>query len=343
MALSESKVRYVGLLLARAITDNDTGFTEELGKPFALIPGPQGREFRCGIYARAQGSPAHLPDVALCLFSNSPITPKEWDAYRALCQKERVSLPTAGFVESKIDEINNLINHRFTENETLLRLRRMGRGDEKMLLIKKGQLKRDRQMAVMSKDESAIAQCDRQLAELEGPKLRYATSQPQKQSPTKTGSQPVKLTIDEQMAKISEHSKAANKAAKLEREKAENERKKDLRAALKRVELARKEAWERGDTPEQISRVGTPSQDFVSEKQKEKIRKLEEARKEAEQREADRKADPLDSLAPEVAEEFRRRREANLSSGGLKGACRDWEMEADIAAAGLEISLDIEI
>lgn len=219
----------------------------------------------------------------------------------------------------------------------------MGRGDQKLTLIRKGQLKRERQIAVLSKDDLATAECDRQLAELEGPQLRYAAPQPLNRSLVSIGKVPAKLTVDQQMAKISEHSKAANKAAKLEREKAENERKKDLRAALKRMEQAKKAAWERGDTPDQISRAGTPSHDFISEKQKERLRKQEEARKEAERREADRRADPLDSLPPEVAAGFRKRREAKMVAGGLNVACRDWEMEADIAAAGLELALDIEI
>lgn len=84
-------------------------------------------------------------------------------------------LPTKPFLQSKLDDINGVINHRFTDEELQEKLRRSGALQNRSAPIERSNITSRRRAAEERGDEAAVAKCDAELAALNGPKLRYGT------------------------------------------------------------------------------------------------------------------------------------------------------------------------
>lgn len=89
---------------------------------------------------------------------------------------EDLKVPTKPFLVSKIDEINALINHRFTAEEIQAKLERSGVLQKKTIIFERAGIMSRRKLAIERGDEAAIAKLDAELAALEGPKLAFGTS-----------------------------------------------------------------------------------------------------------------------------------------------------------------------
>lgn len=85
------------------------------------------------------------------------------------------SLPTKPFLTSKLDHIEAMINHRFTDQELQEKLRRSGVLQNKAAPFERNVIVTRRHAAEDRGDEAAIAKCDAELAALDGPKLKYGT------------------------------------------------------------------------------------------------------------------------------------------------------------------------
>ena len=77
---------------------------------------------------------------------------------------------------AKINDINNLINHQFTEAEIQEKLKRSGVLKNKANALERASLYTRRKDAEYIGDHEAVAKIDAQLAALEGPKLAFGTS-----------------------------------------------------------------------------------------------------------------------------------------------------------------------
>lgn len=84
-------------------------------------------------------------------------------------------LPTKPFLESKLDDMNSVINHRFTDEELQEKLRRSGALSNRAAPLEHASLISRRKIAEEREDEAAVAKCDAELAALSGPKLKYGT------------------------------------------------------------------------------------------------------------------------------------------------------------------------
>ena len=84
-------------------------------------------------------------------------------------------VPTQSFLNSKIDDINNVINYKFTEAELQHKLERAGIHQKRAIRIQSTALQNQRRIAEEHGDEAAVAKCDVELASLSGPKLKYGT------------------------------------------------------------------------------------------------------------------------------------------------------------------------
>lgn len=84
-------------------------------------------------------------------------------------------LPTKPFLESKLDDMNSVINHRFTDEELQEKLRRSGALSNRAAPLERANIFNRRKIAEEREDEAAVAKCDTELAALSGPKLKYGT------------------------------------------------------------------------------------------------------------------------------------------------------------------------
>jgi RNA polymerase-associated protein RTF1 len=89
------------------------GFTT--GRPYAMV-GTNGRPFPVNKYILAAHGKAEK-SWSFLECSMSPFTEAEWRRYRVVMMNEDCRLPTKKMINSKLDQINALLKHRFTEAE----------------------------------------------------------------------------------------------------------------------------------------------------------------------------------------------------------------------------------
>lgn len=89
---------------------------------------------------------------------------------------EELALPTKRFLISKIDDINKLLSHQFTEEEIQEKLKRSGVLQNKFASLERASIVARRKAAEDRGNEAAIAKLDAELAALDGPKLAFGTS-----------------------------------------------------------------------------------------------------------------------------------------------------------------------
>ena len=101
---------------------------------------------------------------------------REYDRYRKTIVTEGFTLPTKSALITKIDDINKLLNHKFTEAELQTKLKRSGVLQQKQVTIDRHNLLKRRKDAEHRGDALALESIDVELAALEGPKLAFGTS-----------------------------------------------------------------------------------------------------------------------------------------------------------------------
>lgn len=142
-------------------------------------------------------------------------------------------LPTQISLVKKVDAINALVNHRFTDAEIQEKLKRAGVLGRKYNSLERAQLNARRREAEFKGDKALIAQIDADLAALDGPKLAFGTSI------YKTVKKPEGKT---QQQKLAELNKANRKANTRDVRKAQ--------LAERKAEIAQRVAMERGEAVE---------------------------------------------------------------------------------------------
>lgn len=89
---------------------------------------------------------------------------------------ESLPLPTRSFLQSKLADINTLLDHTWTEDEIQQKLKRSGVLQTRFAAFERNQILRHRKEAEDRGDEAAVAKCDAELTAMEGPKLAFGTS-----------------------------------------------------------------------------------------------------------------------------------------------------------------------
>ena len=148
---------------------------------------------------------------------------------------ESLPIPTKSFLISKIENINNLLNHRFTEDEIQQKLRRSGVLQNRFASIERIQINNRRNEAEARGDEAAIAKCDAELAALDGPKLAFGTSlngSPRKAPAVTAPSQQERLAI------LNRANRKANQQEVRKAQQAERKAEAAVQAAVERGEAA---------------------------------------------------------------------------------------------------------
>lgn len=120
---------------------------------------------------------------------------------------EDLTLPTKSQLIAKIDDINKLLNHHFTEEEIQEKLRRSGVLQNRFATIERAAITARRKAAEARGDEAAIAKLDAELAALDGPKLAFGTSL--RKSPSKPAAS-TGLNQQERLALLNRANRKAN-------------------------------------------------------------------------------------------------------------------------------------
>ena len=108
--------------------------------------------------------------------SSDKFTPEELNVYKAKMANDNLKLHSRHYLLSKIDDINKVINHQFTEEELQEKLRRSGALENRSAEFKRIDITRRREEAVYREDEAEVAKCDAELQALGGPRLAFGTS-----------------------------------------------------------------------------------------------------------------------------------------------------------------------
>ena len=142
-------------------------------------------------------------------------------------------LPTKSFLVGKVDEVNAVVNHTFTDEELQEKLRRSGVLNNRFASIERTQIANRRRVAEERGDEAAIAKCDAELQALNGPKLKYGTFlvAPKEQSSTPAGP-----TQQERLAELNRINRKKNREDVRKAQLAERKLARESRAAVERGE-----------------------------------------------------------------------------------------------------------
>ncbi|MCJ1397188.1 hypothetical protein MMC11_000380 [Xylographa trunciseda] len=175
-------------------------FTE--GKPYA-IEGPNGKFFTTSQYVLVAVGKAEKewPFIAC---SNSKFTVREYERWKKTMAADSLTIPTKASLIQKVDAINKLINHRFTDAEIQEKLVRSGVLQRKNNSIERATLLTRREEARVNGNQDIMDQIDTKLLALEGPKLAFGTTL------VKKVVVPKGLTQQEQLGEINRANRKAN-------------------------------------------------------------------------------------------------------------------------------------
>lgn len=148
------------------------GFVED--RPYA-IETANGKLVKTTQYIRAAHGKAER-NWPFITCSDSPFTEAEWNRYKQTCLVESVPLPTKPKLAQKIADINALVNRTWTEAELQEKLLKSGALVNKYAPLKRNQLTNAIKEAKATNDLVKAEELQKELDELDGPKLAYSTS-----------------------------------------------------------------------------------------------------------------------------------------------------------------------
>lgn len=157
---------------------------------------------------------------------------------------ESLPLATKAILISKLEDINTLLDHRFTDEEIQEKLTRSGALQAKFASVERTVLRARRNSAESRGDLTTVAKCDAELAKLEGPKLAFGTTM--NTSPRK----PPVSTGPDQQERLAALNRANRKANQQDVRRAQHKE--------RRIEAANQAAVDRGEAdPNPFARVKT--------------------------------------------------------------------------------------
>ncbi|KAL8828348.1 MAG: hypothetical protein Q9170_006641 [Blastenia crenularia] len=200
----------------------------EDGRPYAM-EGVNHKNFVTTQYAKlAIGKSTRVMPFLAC--STSKFTEEDLNEYKNQMLANDQPLPTKPTLISKINDINKLINHQFTDQEIQQKLERSGVLQQRFATIERAALVDRRRKAEARGDEAAVAKCNEAIAELDGPKLAFGTS---------LYKEPPKSAGPTQQERLAELNRANRKANTEEVRKAQR--------AERRADAVNRRAIERGE------------------------------------------------------------------------------------------------
>lgn len=145
------------------------------GKPYAMM-GTNNRPFPVDMYIiAAHGKATKAWSFLEC--SMSKFTDDEWRRYRLTMANEDLKMPTKRFINTKLEQINKLLSHRFTEGEISEKIKKQNQLlDEIHRTKEKNDIKGKIEAALESGDTDRVTELEDELANLVPIKLALGTS-----------------------------------------------------------------------------------------------------------------------------------------------------------------------
>jgi RNA polymerase-associated protein RTF1 len=145
------------------------------GKPYAMT-GSNGRPFPVDMYViAAHGKAERQWSFLEC--SMSKFTDDEWRRYRSTMANDDLKMPTKRAINAKLEQINRLLAHRFTEVEISEKIKAQNELMEKITRHQeKEDLREKINQAIADGDDEAAEQLETQLASIVPVKLAFGTS-----------------------------------------------------------------------------------------------------------------------------------------------------------------------
>ena len=206
-----------------------TGIKEKEDTPYA-IQGSNGKNFVTTQHVRCTvGKLEKIFPFIHC--SMTRFNEREFAAYKAAVMNDGLTLPKKKFLRGKIDDINRLVKHSFTEVELQTKLRRSGVLKAKDDAILLSELQRQRDAAALRGDEAQLAEVVAKIKELEGPPLAYGT---RLYAPLPEA--PAAKTEQQRMAEINRRNRKENSQSVRRAQVAESKARRELQARIERGE-----------------------------------------------------------------------------------------------------------
>ncbi|KJZ79670.1 hypothetical protein HIM_01139 [Hirsutella minnesotensis 3608] len=199
------------------------------GKAYALT-GPNG-PFVTDQYAKAAHGKA-VKEFPFIAASSGKFTEGELNRYQVTCQNENVTLPTKQFLLDKIDDINGLINHKWTSEEIKARLTRRNELKRRFDPAERERLGRLLDEAVAKGDERKAEELQEELDKLSSQRLAFRTTL----GPAKGSEGPTTSSEQDRLAERNRENRRMNAEQVRKAQLKERARAREIEMALKRGE-----------------------------------------------------------------------------------------------------------
>ncbi|KAL2264945.1 hypothetical protein VTJ83DRAFT_7455 [Remersonia thermophila] len=147
------------------------GFTQ--GRPYALTDA-RGHQMVVDLYVKAAHGKAQR-EWPFITCSDRPFTESEWERYKKVCLSEGLPIPAKPDLVAKIDDINRLLRHTWTEQELAEKLKKQNALHIKYSGVERDHVAKQLDLARARGDEEAVARLQEKLENLEVPRLAFRT------------------------------------------------------------------------------------------------------------------------------------------------------------------------
>ncbi|KAL6798937.1 hypothetical protein GGI42DRAFT_328325 [Trichoderma sp. SZMC 28013] len=204
------------------------GFTT--GRPYALN-GPQG-SFVTDQYVRASHGKA-VKEFPFIAASGGQFTEGELNRYKVTCHNDAVTLPTKDYLVDKIDDINALINHKWTNEEIKARLAKRNELRKRFDPQERQRLANLAEEAAQRGDDQRAEELQEELEKLGRERLAFKTSLGPSKNPeaTKASSE------QDRLAERNRENRRLNQEAVRKAQLKEKAKSREIEMALKRGEV----------------------------------------------------------------------------------------------------------
>ncbi|KAL6834800.1 hypothetical protein V8C40DRAFT_232841 [Trichoderma camerunense] len=204
------------------------GFTA--GRPYALN-GPQG-SFVTDQYVKATHGKA-VKEFPFIAASGGSFTEGELNRYKVTCHNDGVTLPTKDFLVDKIDDINALINHKWTNEEIKARLAKRNELRKRFDPQERQRLANLAEEAAQRGDDQRAEELQEELEKLGRERLAFKTSLGPSKNPeaTKASSE------QDRLAERNRENRRLNQEAVRKAQLKEKAKAREIEMALKRGEV----------------------------------------------------------------------------------------------------------
>ncbi|EFY98442.1 Plus-3 [Metarhizium robertsii ARSEF 23] len=235
------------------------GFTTS--RPYALT-GPQG-PFVTDQYVKAAHGKA-VKEFPFIAASSGKFTENELNRYQVTCTNENVKLPTKAYLADKIDEINNLINHKWTSEEIKARLAKRNELKRRFDPAERERVGKLLDEAVARGNETKAQELQEELEQLGTQRLAFRTTL----GSSKNLDGPRAATEQDRLAERNRENRRMNAELVRKAQLKEKARAREIEMALKRGEQVADDPSRRlrtkakfvhdvNDTPQKLSANGS--------------------------------------------------------------------------------------